>query len=280
MAVTTSQQIAYYFQHFSTAEVTFTKEVIAATRLNTKQIYIKCQGSQWPCILYSSSMSSAKILANLSGSLNDAIRDNNSLVQLRFCFFTPDKSDSITFFVPARVAGVNPYGEKNKELFFASLQFTQRPPDDLIEILGRLLEANVNAKRRAEERIDLTPHSLKQLGLVPSGWGITVEGVPRKAIYRDLSFSGCRTILMGIPKLLINKHVTCSFTFADPDERVTLSGKIVRANPVEGRNDIAVFGIQYDEEQVPMPYKLRINNTLRLFRSKGEKQSEPTDSDA
>jgi Tfp pilus assembly protein PilZ len=280
MAVTTSQQITQYFDQFASAEVTFTKEVIAATRLNTKQIYIKCQGSQWPCILYSSSMTSAKILANLSGSLNEALRDNNNLVQLRYSFLTADKQDSIMFFVPARVAGINPYGETNKELFFASLQFTQRPPDDLIETIGRLLEANVNAKRRAEDRIDLTPHSTTQLGIVPNSCGISVEGVPRKVIYRDLSFSGCRTILMGIPKLLLNKSAVCTLTFTEPDERITIPGKIVRTNSVEGRSDIAVFGIQFDEKSVPIAYKLRINNALRQFRSKGEKPAAPPEQDA
>lgn len=279
MAVTTSQQITRYFDQFATAEVTFTKEVIAATRLNTRQIYIKSQGSQWPCILYSSSMSSAKILANLSGSLNEALRNTNSTVQLRFCFYTPDKQDSIAFFVPARVAGLHPYGEQNKELFFASLQFTQRPPDDLIEILGGLLEANVNAKRRAEDRIDLTAHSIQQLGIVPSGWSITVAGVQRKVIYRDLSFSGCKTILVGIPKLLLNKQVTCTFAFTDPDERVSVTGSIVRSDPVEGRSDIAVLGIRFDEE-TPMAYKLRINKALGLFRSKGEKKAEAPETDA
>lgn len=277
MAVTTSQQITRYFQDYSQAEVTFTREVISATLLNTKQIYIKAQGSQWPCILYSSSMTSAKILANLSGSLNEALRNNTNTVQLRFSFLTADKQDSISFFVPAKVSGINPYGEKNKELFFASLQFTQRPPDDLIEIIGRLLEANVNAKRRAEERIELTPHSIQQLAIVPARCTITVEGVPRKVIYRDLSFSGCRAILMGVPKLLQNKETTCRLAFYDPDEVISVPGTIVRFNPVEGREDIAVFGIQYKEESVPVAYKLRINHALKLFRTKNSKEPQAKD---
>jgi Tfp pilus assembly protein PilZ len=277
MAVTTSQQITRYFQDYSQAEVTFTREVIRATLLNTKQIYIKAQGSQWPCILYSSSMTAAKILANLSGSLNEALRNNTNTVQLRFSFLTADKQDSISFFVPAKVSGINPYGEKNKELFFASLQFTQRPPDDLIEIIGRLLEANVNAKRRAEERIELTPHSIQQLAIVPARCTITVEGVPRKVIYRDLSFSGCRAILMGVPKLLQNKETTCRLAFYDPDEVISVPGTIVRFNPVEGREDVAVFGIQYKEESVPVAYKLRINHALKLFRTKNSKEPQAKD---
>ncbi|TVQ20503.1 MAG: PilZ domain-containing protein [Spirochaetaceae bacterium] len=268
MPVTTSQQITRYYEQFANAEVTFTKEVIRTTMLNTKHVHLKCQGSQWPCILYASSMTSARIIANLGSSLNEALKKSNNVVQVRYSFHEPDKPDPITFFIPGKVAGITPYGEKNKELFFASVQFTQRPPDGLIQILGELLEANVNAKRRSEDRIQLTAHSVKQLGIDIGACALSVNGVPRKAIYRDLSFSGCRAILMGIAKLLADKSVVCSLAFQDPDETFEIVGTIKRSEPVEGRSDIAAFGIQFDEERVPMGYKVRINAALKQFRTK------------
>lgn len=268
MPVTTSQQITRYFEQFSQAEVTFTKEVVQTIMLNTKHVYIKCLGSQWPCIIYAASMTTAKIIANLRGGLNDCVRESNGLVQLRFSFAEPDKPDPITFFVPARVGGTNPYGEQNKDLFFANLEFTQRPPDDLIQILGQLLEANVNAKRRKEDRIPLTAHSVKQLGIVVNDCALTVDGVPRKAILRDVSFSGCKAVLMGVPKMLVNRHAVVRLVFDDPEQTFQIEGSIVRFDPVEGRSDIAAFGIQFDEDKVPMGYKMRINSVLKQFRSK------------
>lgn len=269
MPVTTSQQITRYFQQFSQAEVTFTKEITQAIRLNAKQVHIKCVGSQWPCIIYSASMTTAKIIANLRSGLNDCIRDANSLVQLRFSFAEPDKPDPVTFFVPARVAGSTPYGEKNKDLFFANLEFTQRPPDDLIQILGELLEANVNAARRKEERIQLSALTVKQLSVQLDRCALNVEGVPRKAIFRDLSFSGCRAILLGVAKMLVNKPVETVLFFDDPEEAYRIPGTIRRADPVEGRDDIAAFGIQFDETRIPMAYKMRINGVLKQFKAKG-----------
>jgi hypothetical protein len=274
MPVTTSQQITRYFEQFSQAEVTFTREVVQTIGLNTKHVYVKCIGSQWPCIVYAASMTTAKIIANLKSGLNDCVRQSNNLVQLRFSFTEPDKSDPITFFVPARVAGTNPYGEDNKDLFFANLDFTQRPPDDLIQILGQLLEANVNAKRRREERIVLSAHSVKQLGLVVGACGVTVAGVPRKAIIRDVSFSGCRAVLMGVPKMLVDKPTVVRLVFDDPEQSYEISGRICRFDPVEGRDDIAAFGIQFDEAQVPMGFKMRINSALKQFRSKAAEKTE------
>lgn len=268
MPVTTSQQITRYFQQFSQAEVTFTREVTQALRLNSKHVFVKCLGSQWPCIIYSASMTTAKIIANLKSGLNECISKANKLVQLRFSFTEPDKPDAITFFVPARVTGVTPYGEKNKDLFFANLEFTQRPPDDLIQLLGQLLEANVNAKRRKEERIPISAHSVKQLGLLPDACTFAVDGVPRKAIFRDVSFSGCKVVLIGIPKMLVNRAATVKLAFYDPEEAFTVEGTIVRYDPVEGRSDIAAFGVLFSEERVPMGYKMRVNTALKQFRSK------------
>lgn len=268
MPVTTSQQITRYFQQFSQAEVTFTKEVVKTIMLNTKHVYVKCLGSQWPCIIYAASMTTAKIIANLKSGLNECIRNSNSLVQLRFSFAQPDIADPITFFVPARVTASQPYGEKNPDLFFASLEFTQRPPDDLIQILGQLLEANVNAKRRKEERIPLSAHSQSQLGLVVEDCGVAVDGVPRRAIFRDVSFSGCKVVLAGVAKLLVKKATTVRLVFDEPKQSYQIEGTICRFDPVEGRDDIAAFGILFDEDSVPMGYKMRINSALKQFRSK------------
>lgn len=268
MPVTTSQQITRYFQQFSQAEVTFTREVVQTIMLNSRHVYLKCLGSQWPCVIYAASMTTARIIANLKGGLNDCIREGNGLVQLRFSFAEPDSPDPITFFVPARVTGTTPYGEQDKGLFLATLEFTQRPPDDLIQILGQFLEANVNATRRSEERIPLSAHSVKQLGILIDKCSLSVNGIPRRVIFRDLSFSGCKVVLMGVPKMLVDRDVTLTLAFDEPEQTVEIAGTIKRHYPVEGRDDIAAFGIQYDASKVPMAYKMRVNTALKLFRSK------------
>jgi hypothetical protein len=267
MAVTTSQQIARYFNEFSDVEVTFTKGVVQATLLDAKHVFLKCGGSTWPCILYSSSMASAKIIANMATGLNEVLRGAGGTAQLRLQFLSPEKQDPMAFFVPVKVGGLTPYKSENQELYFVNLQFNQRPPDDLIEVLGELLEANVNSKRRSEDRITLTAHSLKLLRLNLEASTLQVDGVPRKALFRDVSFSGCRAILIGVPKMLVHKQVTCVFAMYEPKESVEIQGNIVRFDPVEGRSDIAVFGIQFEEASVPPAYKLRINSALKHLRT-------------
>ncbi len=268
MPVTTSQQIAHYYEQFQNVEVTFNKEVIKATLLNPKGVFLKCLGYQWPCILYSTSFTGAKVVVSTRGSFNEVVRKANNLVSLRFSFLQGEKADPLSFFVSARVAGYSPYGKNRPDVFFVTLNYTQRPPDDLIEIVGQLLEANSNAKRRREERIVLTADSAPKLGIRAKEAQIEIGGVPRRCIIRDLSFSGAKVIVLGIAKMLVDKEAVLHLQLVEPQETIRIAGKVVRFEPVEGRSDISAFAMQFNDDTLPMKYKLRINNYLKSQKKK------------
>ncbi len=273
MAVTTSQQISRYYDQFQNTEVTFTKEVIKALLLNTRQVFIKCLGYQWPCIIYSSSMKGAKVITTMQGALKDSIQKSKNLVSLRFSFILRDKNDPLAFFVSAKISGISPYGDPQRGFSFLNLVYTQRPPDDLIERLGYILEANVASQRRREERIIISPDTIKKIRLASKGAQVEVDNVPRKVLIRDISFGGAKVIMSGVPQFLVNKAATIRFIFDDPREVVTITGQIVRFEPVEGRSDIAAFALQYDEAAVPMSYKMRLSEYLRPIKRSAAKRA-------
>ncbi len=266
MAVTTSQQISRYYEQFQNTDVTFTKEIIRALLLNTRQVFVKCLGYQWPCIIYSTSMIGAKIITNLQDSLKDALQKANNTVSLRFSFRLPDKTDPLAFFITSRVVGMAPYGDPEKGMNFLHLQFTQRPPDDFIERIGSLLDASISAQKRRDERIIINPESIKRLKLGAKTAALTLDNVPRMGIIRDLSFGGCKVIMQGIPQFVLNKEVSTGIAFDDPSETISISGKVVRHEPVEGRDDIHAFAVQFTDQTVPIGYKLRISEYLRSNR--------------
>jgi len=264
MALLTGQQIARYFEQFKTIDVTFTKEVVKAINLKTDQNFLKCLGHQWPCVIYSSSMVGAKVVAGLTKDFFDKIRDANNIVSLRYAFIQPDKADPLAFFVPAKITGYNPYSKEKPDLMFVTLEFTQRPAEDLIGILGRLLETNINSKKRKEERIEVTDEVQRSLNLKSKNVYLYIEGVPRKGILRDLSFSGAKCITSGVAKFIMNKSVHLSLDFEDQKTPMQVPGKIIRHESVQDRKDIIALAILFEETKVPMDYKMRINEYLRL----------------
>ena len=267
MAIVTSQQIARLYDAYKSIDVVFNKSVNEATGLKAKNVFLKCLGYQWPCIIYSTSMISAKLIIGLKPTNFAAIKEANSYVSLRYAFKLPDRNDLLTFFIASKVVGSRPYNAQNPDVHFVSIEYNQRPPDDFIEILGQVLEANANAEKRKEERIFITPDSLRRLGLGSSETSIQIEGVPRKCIIRDLSFSGAKILVLGLARFLANKSVSLRFHPEDHGEPFDMQGTVTHHESVEGRKDIAVLGIHFSEEKVPMVYKMRVNAYLKKTKT-------------
>jgi hypothetical protein len=239
----------------------------------TQQVYLKCGGDFWPCVVYSSSFEGAKIVANTQSGLLGKLQQANNSVSLRFCFRSLETGSPLTFFVSARSIGYIPYsGSKDMAIF--TLQFTQRPPDDLIEIMGRLLDANVNSAKRRDERIPLTTEILRKLKVLPKDCAVFIERVPRRCILRDISFSGAKMIMMGVAKFLVNKDSALRIDFDDPRESFLLRGKFIRAENVEGRKDLLALAVEFDESVLPMGYKLRLNDYLSQVHRPGDTPAE------
>lgn len=263
MSIVTSQQLKNYYNFYREIEVNFNTQVINATGLLTNQIFFKCVGTRWPCVIYSTSMTHSKIIANLNPSFYDAVKKADNLIQLRFSFKRVDKSDPLAFFIAAKIDGYTPYEKKKGDLNFISLHYTQKPPDDLIEILGLLLEAKECSKNRQSDRIIITPESSRLLGLKSKDTIAFIDEVPRKCLIRDIAFGGAKIILIGIAKFLIDKQVVLKVAFEDEQKLIALQGKVIRNEEVSGRKDLTALAIQFDDNKVPLAYKMRINQYFK-----------------
>lgn len=265
MAIATTQQITKYYDLYRDKEIIFSKEMLQTLRLDPRQIYVKCNGGQWPCIINSTSFQMAKIIVGTTGgAFAEITKKDGPAVQIRYCFIEPDNTQ-LPFFVSGKVSNVTPY-MNSQNLAIVTLAFTQRPPDDLILKLGNLIEANQNAINRREERIVITPNSLRKLGIEKEESLVFIQNVPRRCILRDLSFSGAKVILLGIVKFLVDKEAILQIIFSDPQETIEIKGKVISAEPIQGRQDIAAVSISFDENLIPMNYKIHINNYLMNTR--------------
>ncbi|GHU59646.1 cyclic di-GMP binding protein [Spirochaetia bacterium] len=265
MAIVTSQKITTYYERYKSIEVTFTKEIIQVTGLVTQQVFLKCVGDFWPCVVYASSFEGAKIVANVKSALVEKLQKANNMASLRLCFKNSDSDSTVTFFVSTRMAGFAPYGD-SKDMAMFTLQFTQRPPDDLIEIMGRLLDANVNSVKRKDEPILITPDSVRRMKLLAREAAVFIEEAPQHCMLRALSFAGSKLVMMGDAASLVEKESSLRLDFEEPRESFLIRGKFAHPEDVEGREDLVALVMQFDEAQVPMGYKMRINDFLSQVR--------------
>lgn len=275
MDVITTQLIDTYYERYRDTEIMFSKEINKTLNLVPRQIYIKCGGDQWPCIVNSTSFSFARIIIGTKGGAFKKITsDKNENVSLRFCF-APLEGDVVSFFVNSHVTEISKFNG-NQDLAILTLSFTQRPPTALIERIGRIHEANKNANRRKEERIILSEQVLRKLQLNLPKTELFIEKVPRKCILRNISFSGAKIIIVGLAKFLENKNINLKFYFEDPDEEITLFGKVVTIAPIESRRELVTVSVYFGD--VPLSYKLRLSHYFSsIHKNKNDKETQFAD---
>jgi len=290
MGIINTQRVEAFYNTFKGIDITFTKDMIQVTGLITEQVHLKCGSDFWPCVFFSTSFQGAKIVANIKSGLIDKLQKANNSVSLRYCFKSPEDGTPLTFFVAGRVLGVAPYKNSN-DVSLLSIQFTQRPPDDLIEIIGRVLDANVNSTKRRDERILITNDSQRKLKLLSKETVSFIQDVPRRCILRELSFYNAKVVMLGVAKFIVDKETALRFDFDDPRESFLVKGKFVNSEEVAGKQEMIALSMDYDEQKIPMGYKIRINEYMNAVRAverepvakqknKGDKTAENQDKNA
>ena len=273
MSVATSLKTSQYYDYYRDKEVIFSKANIKYLKLDPREIYIKCNGGHWPCIINSSSLQQAKIIIGTSCGIFEILRKKKDVnISLRYGFY--EQNEKFQFFVTCNVINIEKYQDK-ADLALITLAFNQRPPDDLILKLGEFIEVNENFKFQNKQKILINQENLRLLSIPKEETYVYIQSVPRKCILKDISFGGVTLLLVGIPKFLEKKEVELRLLFSDSNEQVALKGIIENAEFMPGRKDISIVEIVYIQEQVPMNYKFHINSYLTSSSNKRiQKQNE------
>jgi len=159
-----------------------------------------------------------------------------------------------------------PYHPEQPNLSFVNLVFSNHPPDELILRLGQIVEANVAFQQRKEERIALTDEVINELEIDPKSVVLVIDGLPRKCILRDVSFSGAKIILLGLAPFLVNKQGLLKIGMQDRNGTLNFNCTVVRFEQVQGRQDLGAIAVKFDDATVPSEYKIRPSSYLKTLK--------------
>ena len=255
----TSQQLTKYYDLYKNISVTFSREVTSLLGLQTKFVFLKTEERQWPCVIHSSSFIDAKVIVGTKTGLLEKVQKDMTL-SLRFSFLDAESKEPVSFFINSKLEGFSEYGPPERDLALLQIQYLQRAPDFLIEKLGFFLDANVNSTRRKDERILVTPDTMRRIGLVRKESIVHIEGVPRRCILRDISFSGAKVITVGVAQFIQDREVELHIDFGEPRTTMCLRGNVDHTEDVSGRKDLLAIDITFIPTEIPMIYKLHLNN--------------------
>ncbi|HOJ64621.1 MAG TPA: PilZ domain-containing protein [Spirochaetota bacterium] len=275
MATLLSQKLDQYYEKYKDKEIAFNKSVMNITGLEPKKIFLKIKGDDIHCIVYSCSMSGVKILVNLTQKDFENIRIAKNMVSVRFSFINREKKDSIVFFISGNITSYKNFETKNNNLYLVSIAFIKKPPEDLIEILGRTIEISENIEKRKDVRVELTSETLKEIGLLSNSAHVSIEGVIKNCIIKDISFSGALIIFQSDNlDFLKNKKIALNLRTFD-NQLLLLNAEIVRCEFIADRKDIVFAGIQFNIDNIPSSYKEMLNNYF-LKQEQKKNQNTPT----
>lgn len=259
-------KIQEYYEKYQAKEIFFNKSIRQETGLDTSKVMLKMYGTMLPCVLYSCSMSFAKIVMNLDDETYDMIQNAKNALTLHFSFSPDQGNRDIQFFVGCNPAALKSFKVSNGRdtSYIITLDFYQKPPDDLIEILGTVLESIENFEKRKELRIKLDKKVAEEVGFISQKALIEIDSINRPCIITDISASGCGAILMLLkPDLIVNKPVRITFHLQDLKiPNLELNGVVKRYEQVESNKLLYLIGILYDLDAIPYKYKNIINDYI------------------
>ena len=207
-------------------------------------------------------MKSAKVIANMDNLSFDAIKRAKNFINLRLSFLPPEHKSPIMFFIPSNVDGYKNFSKSNPLTHLINLSFTQKPPDDLIEILGNIIKEKEDYEKRHDVRINLEGKIIKDFGLNTNRSTIIIENIKRPCIIKNLSVSGAFIILSCNPKFIMNKKAILNLSIIKHKVSIQIEGVILRNESAENRKDIFGIGIEYNKEKIPLEYKELFNEYI------------------
>ncbi|MGL4987293.1 MAG: PilZN3 domain-containing protein [Treponemataceae bacterium] len=263
--MTVQEEIERYYTSYFDKEIILTKEFVKTLGLVPHQVQIKCDLTQWPCIINSISLSMAKFIIDTKGGAYGMLTsDNISHVSLHLSFVRKNY-EPLSFFLASKVTAIHPY-EGAKDFEMVEIEFTERPNDEFISILGSTIEANQNYINRREERVCITEEVKKIIHIASEQTTAFIQHVPRHCILRDISFSGAKIFLMGIASFLVGKSIIVRFDFNDPEETFNIRGMIVSSEEILQEKGLVSASIKFDSDSVPMTYKMYISKYLHNLK--------------
>ncbi len=75
-------------------------------------------------------------------------------------------------------------------------------------------------------------------------------------------------LMTGVAKFVIGKDAKLQIEVDDRKRPILLNGKIVRFDEYPERKGIGTVGVQFYEREVPMEYKIRLNDYLNTVTTR------------
>lgn len=256
-----------YYEKYKDEIITFNYKLIDSIGLKPDKISLKCGTSSFPCILYSSSMNEARILAKLPNSFFNLLDEFRNRVSLRFTFHSGYQKD-ISFFVVSKMRSYSKYECNESDCYFLSIDFSDKPPRDLILILGGHIDTQVAIQKRMEERIVITSDNDKSLGIKIMENFLFIAGHGKKCILAEISIKSAKILICGSDnEFEAGTHAMLLMKAKGLESMGEMVGEISRSELINEDEGLYSVIIIFNDDMVPPMYKKWISECIEILKA-------------
>jgi hypothetical protein len=213
-------------------------------------------------------MIAAKVLSPLGDAFFQNLKQANNLVSLHLVFLSPDSKREIPLFINAKVDSYNPYQGATSHLYFVSLNYLNKPPDDFINIIGQYFEHKLEPEKRQAERIVISSKNEMDFGIQPMDTFLFINGKGRKCILSELSVTSAKVVISGIVEEFENKRAIAIMKIKALKEVGEVVGDITRCEPISEQDGIISLILVFDETMMPPSYKMWIKECIEAIKKR------------
>ena len=264
----TSEQLKIMFEKYRNSFVTFNTDVIRTTGLLIRKVSFKCQGTDNPCILYSCSMTEAKLLVPFNDTLMGDLSMAENKGSIRLVFINPEGKGELPLFIHVEITHSSVYKGGDIPTYFLTAKFKTIPPNDLIEILGTFLDNENSDEKRIHDRIAINSLTQTSLGIQPFESFLIVGHNGKKCILNEISIMSAKVLIHGTPEEYLDKEAILIIKISTLDNKGEMIGKITRADEISRQDKLLSLIIVFEQDKIPAEYKMWIGEYLEALALK------------
>lgn len=245
-------------------DVILNQEIIDSLGLVPSQLSLKISKTTVPCIIYSTSMVSSRIIVELNQINYEKLR-NNAEISLRFTFYIKHQKQTISFYINSKIISCEEYDSEKPDLYFILLEFTKTPPTVFIEILGTHIKDQLLLQKRSQKRVIIgSGNNNMDPGLIEAF--LFIAGNGKKCVLTEISLFSAKLLASGKDDDFIKGTNVLLLMKTKKLEGIgEMLGNIERVEVINKDEGLYSIIIVFDQDKIPPTYKMWVAECIEKF---------------
>lgn len=246
-------------------DLAFSHSVVTSLGIIPDKIQLKCGDIKIPCAIYSSSMVGARVIAKLNDDFFRNLNRSQSSVALRLIYHDGESDSEVPFFINSRISLFNKFSSDKPNIYYLTLDYLNKPPDDLICLLGNYILKQIYLQKRAVKRFVLSSSVIKESSIMEQF--LFKSGKGKKCILTEVSLFSAKVLISGQQdEYQINDHVLLLMKSIGVDGLGEMVGNITRLELINEEDGLYSVVISFNQDLIPPVYKMWLAECIDVVK--------------